>query len=372
MTVIIFIIVLAVLVFVHELGHFVAAKIFGIRVDEFAIGFPPRIFSWTKGETKYSINLIPFGGFVKIHGENYEEDKGEKSEPERSFAMAAKWKQVIVLSSGVLMNVFLAWILLSFSFMSGSLRSLGDTDSLKYEKNVVEKMVVVVNVLQDSPAQKGGLRFGDRIVSIKTKTSDYGTTSSPLTVASIKEIVGSGDGSEIKMTISRAGKLEDLLLSPKKLKPEDSRYAVGIYMDNIGVVKFGFFSSWYESFKLTMVSVKDISVGMAVFLKNAFTLRADFSQVSGPVGMANMVGQAADISLSYFFSFIAFISLNLAVLNFIPFPALDGGRIVFVIIEAIFRIKIKDTVVNVINGLGFILLIALMVFVTYKDIIKLF
>src|ERR1035437_5976142 len=164
MTIILFLLVLAVLIFVHELGHFISAKLFGIRVDEFAIGFPPQIFSWKKVETKYALNLIPFGGYVKIFGENPDEESLKGSDSKRSFVNAKKWKQIIVLISGITMNIIFAWILISISLNIGVL-----TPADIQNTNKVENIkVMITGVLKNSPADLAGLKEGDDIISIQS------------------------------------------------------------------------------------------------------------------------------------------------------------------------------------------------------------
>ena len=163
MTIILFLVILAVLVFVHELGHFLAAKAFGIRVDEFAIGFPPKVFGWQKGETKYSLNLIPFGGYVKIFGENPDDESLIGADSTRSFVNAKRWKQAIVLLAGIFMNIVFAWILISASFSIGLPTSIQD----EYKGKAKDVGVMIMAVQKDSPAFKTGIKEGDYILSIK-------------------------------------------------------------------------------------------------------------------------------------------------------------------------------------------------------------
>src|SRR3989344_9481252 len=165
MSIIIFLIILLVLVLVHEAGHFFTAKKFGIRVDEFGFGFPPKLFGFKKGETEYSLNLLPIGGFVKIFGENPDDENTNGPDRDRSFVHKAKWKQAIVLFAGVFMNFALAWVLFSFGFMSGLPTSVG-SEPAGYMLTDVN--LVVVSVAPESPAEVVGLKSGDKIISVKS------------------------------------------------------------------------------------------------------------------------------------------------------------------------------------------------------------
>ena len=160
------IVVISILVFVHEFGHFIVAKKLGVRVDEFSIGFPPRIWSKKYGETKYSINLIPFGGYVKIFGENPNEENTSGLDSERSFVNAKKWKQGLVLLSGILFNILFAWILISASFMFGSLVPVGERAS-DYSDYIKESRVLITKVMPNSPASLVGLKEGNQILAVR-------------------------------------------------------------------------------------------------------------------------------------------------------------------------------------------------------------
>jgi len=361
-TILIFLIVLAILIFVHELGHFLSAKFFGIRVDEFAIGFPPQIISWKKGETKYVLNLIPFGGYVKIFGEDPDEESIKGVDSARSFVNAKRWKQAIVLLSGIFMNIVFAWILISVSFNIGLLTSIED----QYKNQAQNVVVMVTSVQASSPAEKAGLKSGDKILSVTSGT----TTIAIPSTTDIQKIVAES-GNTIKIDYERGNSTSSLnVLSSDGVV--DGKKAIGISMNLVGTVKFGFFRSFYEGLKLTFFESKAIAVGLYHFIVGAFSGQSEIlSQVSGPVGIVGMVGEARGFGISYLLGFIAMISINLAVLNLVPFPALDGGRVFFVIIESIIRRRIKPVIANWTNTIGFVLLILLMLFITYKDILKL-
>lgn len=358
MTIILFLVVLAVLIFVHELGHFLVAKKSGIRVDEFAVGFPPKIFSWTRGETKYVLNLIPFGGYVKIFGENPDEESISGSDSARSFVNAKKWKQISVLIAGIAFNIIFAWLLISVSFMFGSIVPIGDGANNTYAKYVTDSQIVLTGISAGSPAEKVGLKQGDRLLSINSVTEN-------LSAVKVRELVQNDADGKIDISYKRAGEIKNIeVVSENKL--------IGISMENIGIVKLNPILALWEGAKLTATNVRDVAVGLVVFIGQSIQGKGDFSQVSGPVGIVGMVGDAANFGFAFFLGFVAFISLNLAVINLVPFPALDGGRILFVIIEAITRRQIKPKVANAINSIGFLILITLMLVITYRDITKLF
>ena len=330
-----------------------------MRVDEFAIGFPPKIFSWKKGETVYSVNLVPFGGFVKIYGENNDDDSTEIQRGERSFASKPRYAQAIVLLAGIVFNILFAWVLFSSSFYIGAPTSAGPGETGK---------LMISSVVSASPAELSGLKPGDIVTEI--------TTSKPIvdpTPDDIKNVVAGSKGNPILLQIDRAGKIIPLNITPvKNIVGERKDFAIGIEMVLISVKKLSLVNSVTQGFQTTITSFKDTAVGIYSFLFKAFQAKADLGQVSGPVGIISIVGDASRFGFGYLLSFAAVISLNLAVINLIPFPALDGGRIVIVCIEAIRRKAIKARTINWINGLGFLILIIFMVVITYSDLRRIF
>lgn len=362
MYVILFFVILAILVLIHEFGHFYAAKKSGVRVDEFGLGFPPRLWSKQVGETLYTINAIPFGGFVKIFGENPDEESISGPDSTRSFVKIAKWKQVIILAAGITMNVIFAWILFSIAFMSGM--TMGVSDSVS--KYITEPHVIVVDTLPNSPSAKAGLQSGDEILAY----SVAGATTTASTVEAVQNVIKDSNGKKVAFDVFRVTGNKYIEVIPEKGVLGD-KYAIGISMDLVGKVNLPFYLAFWEGAKLTGNMFVNIGQGLYQLIHDAFLGKADVSQLSGPVGIARLVGDASKLGFVYLLSFTAFISLNLAVLNLVPFPALDGGRILFVIIEAIIRRPITPKIANTINAIGFGLLLFFMLFVTYKDIAKL-
>lgn len=371
LTAVIFLIVLAVLIFVHELGHFLFAKMFGIRVDAFKIGFGPKIVAWTpkskdgvKGETEYGLNLIPFGGYVKIFGEN-PDDMGNatsasspafvKAEQSRSIAHKPRWKQAVVLVGGVLFNIIFAWIIYSSLFTYGVTATAdGFTAYGKYFSN---NRIMITDVLKGSPAEIAGLKTGD---VIKAKN-----------IESVQNSINDSKGNEMGLSIIRGNTESNINIIPKAGIVND-KYAIGIAMNDVVDMQLPFYIAVYEGGHYTLNMLKETAVGLFIFVSQAIHGNADINQITGPVGIAGVVGDAARLGFTYLLMITALISINLAVINLVPFPALDGGRVLFVFIESIIRRKLPSSFSNWTNLIGFSLLMILMVIITYRDIAKLF
>lgn len=363
MYILIFFVILAVLVLVHEFGHFYAAKKCGVRVDEFGLGFPPRLWSKKVGETVYSVNWIPFGGFVKIFGETPDDEALNGADKARSFVNISRPKQVLVLAAGIVMNVLFAWLLFSFAYMSGMTTGVSEANSAY----ITDRHVIVLDALPGSAAEKAGLKQGDEILSY----SMAGAAAKPVNdTATVQDLTRTSSGKPIQFEVLRAAAKQQVTVTPTRATPT-SNYAIGISMDLVGKVNLPIHKALWEGAKLAGNVFVSIFVGLYDLLHDAILGKADVSQLSGPVGIARLVGDASKLGFVYLLSFTGFISLNLAALNLIPFPALDGGRILFVIIEAIRRKAIKPQVANIVNAAGFCILIAFMLFITYKDIVKL-
>ncbi len=361
MTLVLLFVILGALVFVHELGHFISAKRAGIRVDEFALGFPPRLFSRQIGETRYSLNLIPFGGFVKIFGEDAGANGSGGPDDTRRFVQKSRLVQALVLASGVLGNLVFAWLLLSLTFLYGVPYSPGG----HYDSEVKDPKVVVTSVLAESPAERAGLREGDAILSLVSGDREL----SSIDTLAVSRFIG-GAPSEVALTISRHGETQLLSLLPVAGVVE-GRKGIGVTLDTIGVVRFGIFRSLYEGFLMTADITREIVAGLAHLVGQAFLGRADLGAITGPVGIAGLIGEARLLGLAYLLSFTAFISINLAVINLLPVPALDGGRLLFLAIEGARRRPIPPRLTRLINTAGFSLLLLLMALITYRDIVKL-
>jgi regulator of sigma E protease len=365
MTIIIFIFILALLVFIHELGHFLVAKKSGVRVDEFAIGFPPTLYSKQIGETKYSINMIPFGGYVKIFGEDYDslQDDPDKA---RSFVYAKRWKQALIIVAGVAFNILLAWPFFTLSFWGGYMAL---SQNKNFVDNATSKSIVILNTLPGSPAEKAGFKGGEEIIALK---SVLGEEVKDLTVEKFQSFISSRKINESVVLTYLSGKQTLYATVTPSSVSSSSPKMLGVGLAEAVKGRLPFFTAVYEGFIYTFKLFYFSFINLAMFIGHAIIGQANFSQVSGPVGLAKMVGTASSMGWAQLFNFIGVISVSLAALNLFPFPALDGGRLIFIGIEAIIRRPIKPMIAVAVNAVGFLLLITLMVVVTVKDIIKLF
>ncbi len=367
MAILIFVIILLVLVIVHESGHFFTAKGFGIRVDEFGFGFPPKLFGKKFGETEYSLNLLPIGGFVKIYGEDPDEANTTGIDASRSFTNKPKYQQALVLFAGIFANFLLAWLLFSIGFISGLPSSVGSEPSGYHATDV---HLVLVSVLVKSPAEAAGLKTGDKIISI-TSGKDLISNINP---DSVKAFVLSHPTKEIDFVYLRG---ESKVANTTRLTPVLSTTgspSIGIAMDEIGTLKLPVLRAFGEGMSLDWSITKSTVVGLYMLIKEGIEGKGSLvlSSVTGPVGLVGIVGNAAQFGFVYLLSLAALISVNLAVINLIPFPALDGGRLFFLLIEKIKGSPLNPKFANTANMVGFAILIILMLFVTYHDVIKLF
>ncbi len=384
LTIITFVLVLSVLVFVHELGHFITARLFGVRAEEFGLGFPPRLVGWyhnhkgrlcrvmgtesvenlekqadeerrlRPGSTVYSLNILPIGGFVRIKGENGE----GKHEPD-SFGHQRIAKRIVILSAGVIMNVFLAWLLLSVGYMIGLPQSGME---LGRGARVEQASVIVTEVLADSPAERAGLQAGDVVLAV---------AGSP--VASDEELqmaVSARGGQETSLNVQRNGEELTLVAIPE-VRDVPDRATIGIAIFSTGSVSYPFLNSFWEGAKTTAWIIKEIFRAFYSLVGQIFSGQDVSGQFAGPVGIANITGEAARQGFAYLLQFAALLSLNLAVLNILPFPALDGGRILFLLVEKALGRPVRQDIEALIHNAGFLLLIALVIFITYKDIANL-
>lgn len=359
MTAILFILVLLILIFVHELGHFLIAKLSKIKVHEFALGFPPKIWGKKVGETEYTLNIVPFGGFVKIHGENPDELPENDPDAGRSMVNKPWYTQIAVLIAGITFNIIFAWMLITTAYMIGY-----PTAS---EKVTGDSSISIVSVAKDSPAEKAGISTGDYIVSISLGDKFI----EPKSVEEVRSIIKASQGSEITLNYVHKGETKTSVITPET-NNSDKTPMIGISMTVVDLLNYPFWQAPWEGLKTTFEVTKGTIVGLAKLIKDSLMGNGSLGAVTGPVGIAGMIGDASDFGFAYLLGFTAFISINLAVINLVPFPALDGGRIFVILIETISRRKIPAKIQAYVNIGGFLILIGLMVLVTIRDIGKLF
>lgn len=357
MSIIIFIIVLGVLIFVHELGHFLVAKKSGIRVDEFAIGFPPRLFSFVKGGTRYALNLIPFGGYVKIFGESPEDGADDKNATD-SMINKPKYIQALVLVAGVIFNVIFAFIILWVLFIKGIYLPSNIVPFAQYPDSIRVDYVV-----ENSIADTVGLEIGDIVLEVETESDGLATDTKK-----ISEILYRETKEVTDLKISRGESIQVFTLTPST-NPQDK---FGFTLTDAEYIKDNVLVAGYHSYMMTGHLTKLTASGLFEFFGKLFTGRANFEEVAGPVGIVGLVDKAAENGVADVLFLTAIISLNLAVINLLPFPALDGGRLAIIAIEAVRRKDLDYKKVALINVIGFFLLIALMILLTFHDIKNLF
>jgi len=356
-TIILFIAVLSILVFVHEFGHFITAKKMGMKVEEFGFGFPPRLFKYRpkNSETLYTINAIPVGGFVKIKGES-----GEHAGEADSFASKSAPKRFSVLIAGVAMNIILAWVLLSIGFMLG-LPSVID-DQLPKSASVKNAEMIIASVVPESPAARAQIEPGDELLSIDGQVFD--------SAEAARDYIGSRGGEGIELSFAREGEdAQTVALTSEQLKDLDQS-GVGIGILKTGLVSFPVHIALVQGFTATGQFTYEVAKAFAELLGNLVSRGEVSVDLSGPVGIAVLTGQVASLGFVYLLQFTALLSINLAIINVLPFPALDGGRILFLLIEKVRGKAIDVRVEALAHNLGFALLMVLVILVTYRDFVR--
>lgn len=352
-SIIVFILILALLVLVHEFGHFIAAKKNGVRVEEFGFGFPPRLYGIKKGETLYSINALPIGGFVKLYGEEYA-DVAKKSLKHKSKAFVYKHplQKALIIVAGVLGNFLLGWVLISFLFTQGVPSPIN--------KVLVEK------VLPSSPAVQVGIHERDFIYRLSVGTTTYEINSSTDLINLTKKYAGK----EITLFVERQNRSYSFLITPR-IQPPRGEGPLGIVITSFVEKKY----PWYQAPFYGLVEAFNITQKIASELvKTLFqiiTFQKVHVEVAGPVGIAQYTGQAIRFGKNAVLELIALLSLNLAIINILPFPALDGGRLVFALYEWVTKRRVNHKVEQYTNFVGIVVLLSFAALITAHDILKL-
>lgn len=375
MSILLFIAILFFLVTIHELGHFLFAKYFKMRVDEFAFGFPPRLFSRKYGGTEYSINLIPLGGYVKIFGENglSEDEKNALSDADKKQMFGSKkvLPRILVLSAGVLFNLLGACLLFALAFMYGTKLPLDESELVSF---VGAKELIVVGINDKSPLLGSGLTVESKLLSVEANGSVISEeiNGNNFNRISVREFIQNNNNAEIKITYEKNGLVDSLLVIPKAGIVPDKK-VIGAEFVDMGFRKYDFLEAFSQAIKFTFLQTIGVVYGLYDLVRNLIWHDAKISEnLAGPVGLATMTGKVSEKGLDQIYIFAAMLSISLAVFNFLPIPALDGGRIVFVLLEAFTKKKIRAEVEQIMHAFGFLLLLGLMLFVTYFDIVKAF
>jgi len=347
LTAIVFIFILGILIFVHELGHFLVAKKSGVKVEEFAFGFPPRLFSKKVGETNYSINLIPLGGYVKMLGE--EEDLNT----EGSFHAKPVSVRLAIVVAGVIMNFVLAIILMTIGFSIGMTPLVSDPATLAGQKI---SRVMVIQVSPDSAASKAGIDKGTILNNFDSTTD-------------LQSFTKANAGKNVTISTEKNGKTADLEV---QLSAGDA--PLGVSIVSITKVK----QSIWQAFLTSIQETGKVIGAIFNFLGNIFSSLFTTGKpgeaaegVVGPIGLFNFTGEAIKIGWIFVLQLVAILSINLGLVNILPFPALDGGKVLFLALEGIFKRKVvRQEIENIIHMIGFALLILLFIVIAYRDIIR--
>ncbi len=397
MTVILFLLILSLLVFVHEFGHFLAARKMGMKVYEFALGFPPLAIGvyrdpktkklvWVRGKKKvsrdtlsagggketiehaeypatlYSLNWLPLGGFCKIKGEN-----GEEGQSNDSFSGQKAWRRVVVLVAGVTMNFLLAVVLLGIGFLVGLPTDI--SGGLDPKAQLVQPaQVILQQVEKSSPAHDAGFQFGDIIVSLNNDPVQNSQQMTEYVRARADQLL------EVKILRKVDGKNQELVLpvTPRVLDDGSKTPRLGVILADAAIVRYPWYIAFGKGFMAAIFGLMNIFMSFYLLIKGLILGQGLAFDISGPVGIASVIGQSAKLGIQYLINVTAMISLSLAAMNILPIPALDGGRVFFVVLEKIFRKPVPMRYEQVAHTIGFILLLVLIVVVTTRDVAGLF
>ena len=351
-TILLFLVLLSVLVFVHELGHFFVARRMGMKVEEFGFGFPPRMFGVRRGETTYSVNWIPVGGFVRIKGES-----GEHREDHDSFVSKSPWRRFLVLVAGVVMNLVLAAVLLWIGFLSG-LPSVV-SGSLPESARVRDEAIRVVQVVPGSAADLSGIKVGDRLLSVDDRVFEGADDA--------RAHLLQADGS-VRLLLERGDERFEKTVTKTAL--ENGEPQVGVALVRTGLVSYGPLEAVWRSIEATGGLTIQVVVAFADVIVDLVTVGRPEVELAGPVGIAVMTSEVASLGFAFLLQFAAVLSINLAVINALPFPALDGGRILFLAMEKLRGRPVRGQTEALAHNLGFLFLIGLVILVTYHDLAR--
>jgi regulator of sigma E protease len=357
LTILIVFISLIGLIFLHELGHFILAKKFGVKVEEFGIGLPPRIFGKKIGETIYSLNLLPLGAFVKIHGEM------ERIKDWRSFSSLPILKRTLIVLGGVLSFWLVAAILFTIIFNFGTYIPISDEEN----HHLIDPRIQIGAIFPDSPAEKAGLRAGDTIKKFSIFNFQFLINK----VKEVQELTEKYKGKEITLTIERGKRIFDVKLVPRP-SPPAGEGPMGVVLARTALKSYPWYLAPWQGMKTTFNLTSMVIQGYCQALFNFLSGQPSGIQPTGPVGIFYLFIQASQLGFIYFLQLIAIIAIYLAIFNLLPIPALDGGKLLFLGIEAIRKKPVSQKTEQNITNFFFGLLILLMILVTIKDIMRIF
>ncbi len=352
MSVLLFVIILGLLVFIHELGHFLAARRSGVRVEEFGFGFPPRLYGRQRGQTLYSINLIPFGGFVRLAGEQ----KGDPEVP-GSFQAISLPRKILVMAAGVVMNYGLAWIILTAVLAAGVTvdPTLTKVDAGATLTNRQTQALVTA----DGAADRAGMQTGDTIRSI----NNHPFTSTTALAAYARQ----ENFPPLTVQFERDGRSLEKIIKPNQtVEPAAPHYDFGL--TETAVLNYPWYSAPWAGLRSTVSLSWQSVVGFGQVLAELVSSGQLSPDVAGPVGIAVLTGEVSRLGWVSLFQFTALLSISLAVINFLPIPALDGGRAFLLVVQKVFRTTINPRVENYIHASGFYILIVMILLISIRDV----
>ncbi len=364
-TIVVFLLIISVLVTVHELGHFIAAKRAGIGVEEFGLGLPPRLWGKQIGETIYSINWLPFGGFVKLIGEDSTDERSNL--PNSFYVKSLNWRLVVV-AAGVLMNFLLGvglfYLVLGLSGFKAELPLLVDQ---RFRWVNQTEQVVIVGVEKGSPAEQGGLKVGDVVLAVNGQIIDG--------IEKLQTVTAENAGRSVTLEVRESGSEAIRSLQTTLREKTESRTPLGVILGRIAVLNYQtlpqrILAGFSHSVNIIEYSIKFFGRLIGVALEKG-TLSPLAESVAGPVGIAAATGEVVGLGVVATLHFMALLSLNLAVLNVLPIPPFDGGKLFFLLMEGVLRRRIYPQVEKFVNYIGFFLIIILIALVTYNDILRL-
>ena len=367
-TIIIAIISIIALLVIHEFGHFIIAKKCGVKVEEFGIGYPPRICGKKFGETLYSINLIPFGAFVKVHGET------GGIEDYRSFIGKPMWQRFLIVVGGVVSFWIVSVILLSIVAGAWGLPTAVSDEA---NQGLIDPKVQIVGVLEDSPAGKAGLKLGDIIIKINPTLSGQNSKIKNVDkVKQVQEFTKIHKGEEITLTIKRGEEVLEIPIIPR-VSPPEGEGLMGVVLTRVALKPYPWYRTPIQGVKACGYLTVNIIDGWMLGLKNVLGIAklppgVKF-ELMGPLGIFDLLRKYFAMGINYFLFLVSLIAVALALVNILPIPALDGGKLVFLGIETIRRKPISSKIEQKITAVFFILLITLMIYITVKfDIPRVF
>jgi regulator of sigma E protease len=346
------------LVTLHELGHFLTAKKFGVKVEEFGIGYPPRIFGKKFGETIYSLNLLPFGAFVRMPGET------EESNDPNGFSKKPIWQRMVIVLAGVISFWIMAAILFSIVIGMGAPTAISD------EETANNPVVQIASVDKDSPAESAGLKVGDNIIEIKSSLA--GTEFVKIDkVKDLQSFINSNKGQELTLKIGRGSEFFEVSVLTRE-NPPSGEGPLGVALLRVALKSYPWWQAGWRGILATLNMTWSIILGYWQAISNVFNGVPSGVEMTGPVGIVSLFSQVSQLGINYFLQFVGMIAVYVAIFNILPIPSVDGGKFLFLIIEAVKRKPVSQKTEQKVTTVCFGLLLLLMAFVTIKDVIKLF